>query len=103
MPVHEIELKRIIRPPPPVKLACRRRCQDIPVRIEGRDGFDRSGATIRIWRPDGTVERSLDIALPGSQASLGHDIAPGRDGAVYAADVYGNRVVKFALNPPGTR
>jgi peptidylamidoglycolate lyase len=73
------------------------------VSIEGRDGFDRSGATIRIWRPDGTVERSLDIALPGSQASLGHDIALGRDGAVYAADVYGNRVVKFALNPPGTR
>lgn len=69
------------------------------ITIEGRDKSDRSGATIRIWRPEGTVERSLDIALPGSQTSLGHDIAVGRDGFAYAADVYGNRVVKFALAP----
>lgn len=73
------------------------------ITIEGRDKSDRSGATIRIWRPEGTVERSLDIALPGSQTSLGHDIAVGRDGFAYAADVYGNRAVKFALAPARER
>lgn len=71
------------------------------VSVEGRDGSDRSGATLRIWRPDGTVERSLDVALPGEQASLGHDIAVGSDGMAYVADVYGNRVVKLDLRGIG--
>lgn len=73
------------------------------ISLEGRDGSDRSGATIRIWRADGTVECSLDIALPGNQASLGHDIAVGSDGTAYVADVYGNRVVKFGLDQSGSR
>ena len=38
---------------------------------------DQSGATLRIWRRDGTLERSLDAALPGENAALGHDIAIG--------------------------
>lgn len=67
------------------------------VSIEGRDAADRSGAIVRIWRADGTPERSLDIGLPGSQTSLGHDVAIGPDGMAYAADVYGNRIVKFDL------
>lgn len=67
--------------------------------IEGRDNADRSGAMVRIWKPDGTIERSMDIALPGEQASLGHDLAIGPDDTAYAADVYGNRVVKFDLDP----
>lgn len=71
------------------------------VSIEGRDSADRSGATIRMWRPDGMVERSADIALPGEQASLGHDIAVGGNGMAYVADVYGNRVVKFDLDEAG--
>lgn len=65
--------------------------------IEGRDAADRSGAIVRIWRADGTIERSIDIGLPGLQASLGHDLAFGPDGMAYAADVYGNRIVKLDL------
>lgn len=67
------------------------------ISIEGRDNADRSGAIIRIWKPDGTIERSMDIALPGDGVSLGHDLAIGPDGMAYAADVYGDRVVKFDL------
>lgn len=67
------------------------------VSIEGRDGADRSGAIVRVWNSDGTVERSLDLALRGEGASLGHDLAIAGDGMGYAADVYGNRVVKFHL------
>ena len=67
------------------------------VSVEGRDGYDRSGAMLRIWRPDGTVEASFDLALPGAQTSLGHDIAIDSAGMAYAADVYGDRVVKIDL------
>lgn len=67
------------------------------VSVEGRDASDHSGAVLRIWGPDGRVERSLDLALPGEQASLGHDLAIGGDGMAYIADVYGDRVVKVDL------
>lgn len=69
------------------------------VAVEGRDGADRTGAIIRVYRPDGTVERSLDIGIEGENASLGHDLAIGRDGMAYVTDVYGNRVVRFELAP----
>ena len=65
--------------------------------VEGRDNADRSGAMLRIWRPDGTIEKSIDVALPGEQASLGHDLAVGPDGMAYIADVYGNRIAKVEL------
>ena len=71
------------------------------VSVEGRDNADRSGAMLRIWQPNGTVERSLDAALPGDGASLGHDLAISADGAAYVADVYGNRVAKVALGKAG--
>lgn len=67
------------------------------VSIEGRDGADRSGAMVRIWTPQGTVERSVAVGLPGEGVSLGHDLALASDGMAYAADVYGDRVVKFEL------
>lgn len=73
------------------------------VTIEGRDKANRSGALIRIWRRDGAIERSIDAALPGEGASLGHDLAVGPDGHIYAADVYGGRVVKLALTPAKER
>jgi peptidylamidoglycolate lyase len=71
------------------------------VSVEGRDAVDRSGAVLRIWHPDGTLERSFDVSLRGEQASLGHDIAIGGDGMAYVADVYGNRVVKVDLRGIG--
>lgn len=73
------------------------------VTIEGRDGADRSGALVRVWRPAGIIERSVDVALPGDGASLGHDLAVGTDGHIYAADVYGSRVVKLVLAPARER
>ncbi len=65
--------------------------------VEGRDGADRFGAIVRIYRPDGTIERSLDVGLAGKDASLGHDIAVGPDGMAYVTDVYGDRVIRFEL------
>ncbi|QYJ06531.1 peptidyl-alpha-hydroxyglycine alpha-amidating lyase family protein [Qipengyuania flava] len=65
--------------------------------VEGRDGADRTGAIVRVYRPDGALDRSFDVGLEGEGASLGHDIAIGRDGYAYVTDVYGNRVVRFSL------
>lgn len=65
--------------------------------VEGRDGADRKGAIIRVYAPDGTVEASHDIGLPGEDASLGHDLALGADGHIYVTDVPGGRVVRFSL------
>lgn len=69
--------------------------------IEGRDRQGRSGAMLRLWRVDGRLKRSFDMALPGEQASLGHDLALGPDGMAYVADVYGDRVVKLDLRAMG--
>ncbi len=69
--------------------------------VEGRDSADRNGAILRVWRPDGTVERSFDLVLPGDQSSLGHDLAVGSDSMGYVADVYGDRVVKVDLRDIG--
>ena len=63
--------------------------------VEGRDGADRTGAILRFYRADGTVEKSFDVGLPGEDASLGHDLAIGPDGIIYMTDVPGNRVVRF--------
>ena len=65
--------------------------------VEGRDGADRTGAILRIYRANGTVEASYDISLPGEDASLGHDLAIGRDGHIYVTDVNGGRVVRLSL------
>ena len=71
--------------------------------VDGRDNADRGGAMLRIWKPDGSIERSVDAGLPGVQASLGHDLAVDGGGMAYVADVYGNRVVKVDLSRPGKR
>lgn len=71
--------------------------------VEGRDMLDRTGAIVRVYRPDGTVEDSFDFGLDGENASLGHDIALDGAGRVYMIDVYGNRVIRFELGSTGTR
>ncbi|MCA0909229.1 peptidyl-alpha-hydroxyglycine alpha-amidating lyase family protein [Qipengyuania gaetbuli] len=68
--------------------------------VEGRDMLDRTGAMVRVYRPDGTVERSFDLALEGEGASLGHDIALDSAGRAYMIDVYGNRVIRFGVDAP---
>lgn len=65
--------------------------------VEGRDMQGRNGAIVRVYRPDGSVERSFDLGLDGENASLGHDIALDGAGRAYMIDVYGNRVIRFDL------
>ena len=69
------------------------------VSVEGRDRNDTFGAIVRVYTPQGEVERSLDVSNPDAATSLGHDIALGPDGMAYVADVYGDRVVRFELSP----
>jgi streptogramin lyase len=71
--------------------------------VEGRDGADRKGAVIRLYGADGSTEASYNIGLPGKDASLGHDLAIGPDGHIYAADVAGGRVVRFSLPDQANR
>ena len=65
--------------------------------VEGRDGADRKGAVLRVYSANGRIEASYDIALPGEDASLGHDLALDRSGHVYVTDVNGGRVVRVTL------
>jgi DNA-binding beta-propeller fold protein YncE len=71
--------------------------------IEGRDSADRKGAVIRLYGADGSTEASYNIGLPGKDASLGHDLAIGPDGHIYAADVPGGRLVRFSLPDQANR
>lgn len=65
------------------------------VTVEGRDAADRTGAIVRVWRPDGTIERILDAR--GEGPTKGHDLAIGADGTIYLADPEGGRVLTFEL------
>ena len=65
--------------------------------LEGRDAQDRTRAILRIYGSDGILERSLDIGLPGTNMSLGHDLAIAPDGYAYVADVAAGRVARFML------
>jgi DNA-binding beta-propeller fold protein YncE len=65
--------------------------------LEGRDGADRGGAILRVYKADGTIAASYDIGLPGEDASLGHDLAIGPDRHIYVTDVNGGRVVRLSL------
>lgn len=67
--------------------------------LEGRDAQDRTRAILRIYGADGILERALDIGLPGTNMSLGHDLAIGGDGQAYVTDVTAGRVVRVRLPP----
>ncbi len=66
------------------------------ISLEGRDAADRSGALLRVWRPEGTLERILD-ARAGEGRTAGRDMAVGADGTIYIADGEGNRVIALEL------
>ncbi len=68
--------------------------------LEGRDAQDRTRAILRLYGADGILERSLDIGLPGTNMSLGHDLAVAPDGHAYVTDVKAGRVVRFMLPAP---
>ena len=65
--------------------------------LEGRDALDRTRAILRIYAADGTLERARDIGVPGTNMSLGHDLAIGAGGKAYVADVTAGRVARFTL------
>lgn len=65
--------------------------------LEGRDAADRTRAILRIYGADGILERSLDVGLPGTGMSLGHDLAIAPDGHAYVTDVKAGRVVRLRL------
>ena len=70
--------------------------------VEGRDGQNRYGAIMRVYRADGSLERVFDAGIdPREGESLGHDIALARDGSVYMIDNRAGRVVKFKLASAG--
>ena len=64
--------------------------------LEGRDDYDRQGIVLRLYGKDGQLERSFAVASVPGDKSRGHDLAVGPDGAIYIADVTGERVVKLA-------
>lgn len=71
--------------------------------LEGRDAQDRTRAILRIYAADGILERALDIGLPGTNMSLGHDLAIAPDGYAYVTDVPAGRVVRFRIPSPTDR
>ena len=66
------------------------------VSLEGRDDHDRQGIVLRLYTASGKLERSFAVASVPGDKSRGHDLAVGPDGAIYIADVTGERVVKLA-------
>lgn len=65
--------------------------------LEGRDAQDRTRAILRLYGTNGLMERALDIGLPGTNMSLGHDLAVSPDGHAYITDVAAGRVVRFKI------
>lgn len=68
--------------------------------LEGRDNVDRSRAIVRTYAASGKLERARDVGLPGTNLSLGHDLAIAPGGQAYVADVKAGRVVRFTLPVP---
>lgn len=65
------------------------------VSVEGRDAQDRPGAIVRVWWPDGKLERALDASGEGTTEAT--DLAMAEDGTIYLADRAGGRVITLEL------
>ena len=65
--------------------------------VEGRDREGRDGAIVRVYDGDGGLFRVLDAGLP-DHGSRAVDLALGREGALYVADLGGDRVVKVDIS-----
>ena len=63
--------------------------------IDGGDQPDNTRSRVIIFSKNGNVIDSFDAAQESDAKNLGHDIAVGRDGAVYVADAWANSIRKF--------
>lgn len=63
--------------------------------IDGGDQPDKTAARVRLFDSNGKSLGTHDTRRAGDEANLGHDIAFGRDGALYVADTWAKRVVKL--------
>ena len=64
--------------------------------IQGRDKADRDEVVLRLLGRDGKEENAIDLS-GGNFMMRGHDLAIGRDGTIYIADVLGRQVLTLPL------
>lgn len=63
--------------------------------VDGGDQPDKTAAMVRLFDSSGKSLGTHDTRRAGDEANLGHDIAFGRDGALYVGDTWAKRVVKL--------
>ena len=64
--------------------------------IQGRDKVGRDEAVLRLLGRDGKEQNAIDLS--GDKGMMrGHDLAIGRDGTIYIADVLGRQVLTLPL------
>ena len=63
--------------------------------IDGGDQPDNTRSRVIIFDKDGNITDTFNAALDDDEKNLGHDIAVGKDGAVYVADAWANSLRKY--------
>ena len=63
--------------------------------IDGGDQPDNTRSRVIIFNQDGEVIDSFNATDKSDEKNLGHDIAVGKDGAVYVADAWANSLRKY--------
>ena len=63
--------------------------------IDGGDQPDNTRSRVIIFNQDGEVIDSFNATEKSDEKNLGHDIAVGKDGAVYVADAWANSLRKY--------